>query len=255
MKVVRHRQTSRFQAWSNWIRENLTSRPYQWLRPEFVPPASYPVCEPQDSPNGSGILVQPALIDAYFRKAWMPHVRHEGHLAVTVQAFLDFVGDQLPRKRFSDLPILTGEDLYAAAMAKKYTAGRFDGWAWNEIKALSLSWFVGLALVLLQIESAGKWPQGLFDAYIAMIPKAEGDGAPLGASLLCPASYRLWASVRLAHLKEWFFSLVPDSVFSVGKSVSSVDAWYATTAFDIEEVLSQDRHSDVVKSFDTVLFF
>ena len=23
-----------------------------------------------------------------------------------------------------------------------------DGWAWNEIKALSLSWFVGLALVL-----------------------------------------------------------------------------------------------------------
>ena len=25
LKVVRHRQTSRFQAWSNWIREDLTS--------------------------------------------------------------------------------------------------------------------------------------------------------------------------------------------------------------------------------------
>ena len=43
-----------------------------------------------------------------------------------------------------------------------------------------------------------------------------------------------------------------------GKGVSSVDAWYAT-AIDIEEVLSQTRHSDfhifvadVVKSFDTV---
>ena len=41
LKVVRHRQTSRCQAWSNWIREDLTSRPYQWLRPEFVPLAPY----------------------------------------------------------------------------------------------------------------------------------------------------------------------------------------------------------------------
>ena len=71
-------------------------------------------------------------------------------------------------------------------------------------------------------------------------------------------SCRLWASVRLAHLKEWFYSWVPDSVFSAGKGVSSVDAWYATSV-DIEEVLSHARHSDfhifladVVKSFDTV---
>ena len=37
LKVVRHRQTSRSIAWSNWIREDLASRPYKWLRPEFVP--------------------------------------------------------------------------------------------------------------------------------------------------------------------------------------------------------------------------
>ena len=67
LKVVRHRQTSRFQAWSNWIREDFTSRPYQWLQREFVPPVPYLVCKLQDSPNGSGILVQPALIDAHFR--------------------------------------------------------------------------------------------------------------------------------------------------------------------------------------------
>ena len=67
LKVVRHRQTSRFQA------------PYQWLRPEFVPRAPYLVCEPQDSANRSGILVQPAPIDANFRKAWMPYFRREGH--------------------------------------------------------------------------------------------------------------------------------------------------------------------------------
>ena len=91
LKVVRHRQTSRSIAWSNWIREDLASRPYKWLRPEFVPPAPYLVCKPQDSPNGSGLLVQPALIDAHFRKAWMPYFLREGHPVVTVQAFLDFV--------------------------------------------------------------------------------------------------------------------------------------------------------------------
>ena len=255
LRVVRHRQSSRSLAWANWIREDLASRPYKWLRPEFVPPAPYLVCKPQDSPDGSGILVQPVFIDAHFRKAWMPYFRRAGHPVVTTQAFLDFVDDHLPQEPFLDLPILTGEDLYDAAMAKKSTAG--DGWAWNEIKALSLSWFVGLALVLRQIEAAAQWPQGLLDAYVAMIPKAEGDSTPLGQRPLCvlPVVYRLWASVRLAHLKDWFSSWVPDSVFSAGKGVSSVDAWYAT-AIDIEEVLSQTRHSDfqifvadVVKSF------
>ena len=92
---------------------------------------------------------------------------------------MDFVGDHLPQVPFLDLPILTGEDLHEAAMAKKSTAGGLDGWAWNEIKALSSSWFVGLALVLRQIETAGRWPQGLLDEFFAMIPKAGGDSTPL----------------------------------------------------------------------------
>ena len=206
LRVVRHRQSSRSLAWANWIREDLISSPYKWLRPEFVPPAPYLVCKPQDSHNGSGIY-------AHFRQAWMPYFRREGHPVVTAQAFLGFVGDHLPQEPFLDLPILTGEDLYEAAMAKKSTAGGLDGWAWNKVKALSLSWFVGLALVLRQIETAGRWPQGLLDAYIAMILKAEGDSTSLGQRPLCVLSvvYRLWASVRLAHLKDWFSSWVPDS--------------------------------------------
>ena len=68
--------------------------------------------------------------------------------------------------------------------------------------------FVGLASVLRQIEAAGQWPQGLLDAYIAMIPKAEGDSTPIGLRPLCVLRvvYRLWASVRLAHLEKWFSS-------------------------------------------------
>ena len=92
-------------------------------------------------------LCNSPIIDAHFRKAWMPYFRREGHPVVTVQSFLDFAGDHLPQEPFLDLPMLTGKGLYEAAMAKKSTAAGLDGWAWNEIKALSLSWFVG------------QWPQ------------------------------------------------------------------------------------------------
>ena len=75
-----------------------------------------------------------------------------------------------------------------------------------------------------------------------------------GLSVL-PIAYRIWASVRMLLLEDWFRSWVPDSVFS-GRC--SVEAWY-TTALDIEEVLSwvadSDVHlfvADVIKSFDTV---
>ena len=61
---------------------------------------------------------------------------------------------------------------------KKSTAGGLDGWAWNETKTMSSSWFAGLALVLRQIQSLGPWLQGLLDACIAMIPKADGDTTP-----------------------------------------------------------------------------
>ena len=171
LKVVHSRQTARLQAWSNWIGEDLTSYPYQWLRPDIVPAAPYLVCKPQDSPNGSGILVQLALIDAHFRKAWMPCFRRDGHPVVTVPCLLGFCGGLPPPGILFGSSHPYGEELYDVAMAKKSTAGGLDGWAWNEVKALSLSWFVGLALVLRQIEVAGRWPQGVLDAYIAMIPK------------------------------------------------------------------------------------
>ena len=93
-----------------------------------------------------------------------------------------------------------------------------------------------------------------------MIPLSDGDSTPLGQRPLCVllVENRLWASVRLGHIQAWFHSWVPDTVFSAGNRVSSVDAWYATT-LDIEEILSGacDGHAhifvaDVFKSFDTV---
>ena len=93
-----------------------------------------------------------------------------------------------------------------------------------------------------------------------MIPKTDGDATPLGQRPLSvlPIANRIWASVRMLQLEDWFRSWVPDSVFSTGSGRSSVGAWFTTT-LDIQEVLSgavdSDVHlfvADVIKSFDAV---
>ena len=93
-----------------------------------------------------------------------------GHPVVTADQFLEFVGHLLPQEPHLDLPRITGRDLQEVGRAKKSTAGGLDWWAWNEIKALPLPWFSGLAILLDLFETTGTWPQGLLDAYIAIIP-------------------------------------------------------------------------------------
>ena len=147
--------------------------------------------------------------------------------------------------------------LYDVVHRKSATAGSLDGWGWRELKVLPVSWFDELSRILTLVEDDGVWP---LDAYIAMIPKTDGDATPLGQRPLSvlPVVYRIWASTRMVHLEGWFKSWVPDSVFSAGGGRGSDEAWY-TTALDIEEVLSGsvDSHvhlfvADVIKSFDTV---
>ena len=120
--------------------------------------------------------------------------------------------------------------------------------------------FSGLAILLELVESTGIEPDGLLDAYIAMIPKADGDSTPLGQRPLSvlPDVYRLWASLRLGHLREWVEGWLPKSAFSLGNGLSPVEAWF-TTALEIEEVLSgtggDQLHvmvADIIKSLNTV---
>ena len=82
-----------------------------------------------------------------------------------------------------------------------------------------------------------------------MVTLPRQDRGPLAFS---PVAKRLWASLRLGHLREW----VEESVFSLGNGLSSVEVWFST-ALDIEKVLSGVGEShvmfvDVIKSFSTV---
>ena len=155
---------------------------------------------------------------------------------------------------------LTGDDLLEVVKRKTATAASLDDWGWRELKSLLVPWFDGLARILTEVEELGVWPEGLLDAYFAMIPKVGGESTPLGQRPLCvlPVVYRIWASARMVQLEGWFKSWVPESAKRAGSGRNSVEAWY-TTALDIEEVHAGavDSHvhvfvGNVVKSFDTV---
>ena len=92
-----------------------------------------------------------------------------------------------------DLPRLTGQMLADVVRRKGATAGSIDGWGWTELKVLPVSWYDELARILTKVEDVGVWPDGLLDAYIAMIPKTDGDATPLGQRpfSVLPVVYRI----------------------------------------------------------------
>ena len=170
-----------------------------------------------------------------------------GRRETNIEEFAHEVGGWLPVLPEVVLPRLSGSLLADVVRRNKVTAGGLDGWGWREFKVLPVSWFGGLARILSCVEDFGIWPDGLLDAYIAMIPKVDGDATPLGHRPLSvlPVVYDVWVSAsRMGQLEDLFRSWVPDSVFSAGGGRSSVEAW-CTTALDIEEVLSGAVDSDV----------
>ena len=228
--VVVSRREAAIRGWRNWILEDPLVHPYKWLRADLVPPAPFLVCDPGVTLDGSGILVDPHVIDAEFRKAWMPFFcrRERGH--ADLDSFRAVAEELTPLLEEVRLPRLSGAMLHEVVQKKSPTAGSLDGWGWRELKALPVAWFDRLASLFTLVEEEGVWPDGLLDGYIAMIPKSDGDSTPLGQRPLCvlPVVYRLWASVRLLHLESWLKSWVPQSVFSAGGGRSSVEAWYST---------------------------
>ena len=114
------------------------------------------------------------------------------------------MGHLLPQEPLLDLPRITGRDLQEVTGAEKSTAGGLDGWAWKMRLRLFHFLVLRFGYSAELVESTGVWLQGLLDAYIAMNPKADGDSTSPGQRPLSvlPVVYRLWASIRLGHLRE-----------------------------------------------------
>ena len=143
-----------------------------------------------------------------------PSFCRSGQREASLEEFAEEVDGWLPLLPETSLLEPTGEMLADVVRRKGATAGSLDGWVGREMKALPVAWYV--ARILIKVEEIGVWPEGLHDAYIAMILKADGDTTPLGQRplIVLPVVYRIWASARMVQLEEWFRSLVPDSVVS-----------------------------------------
>ena len=146
--------------------------------------------------QSSRILVEPHLIDAEFRKAWMPFFCRSGHPVVTPDQFLGFVGHLLPQEPHLDLPRITGRDLQEVVRAKK-----------NLLLVVVWTGGHGMKLRLFRCPGSLVWlffwnwlrPPGSGDSvswmlFFAMIPKADGDSTPLGQRPISVLTvvYRLW---------------------------------------------------------------
>ena len=90
-KVVIALRDTRLLSWANCLREDLGSRPYAWHRPDFCHPPSPFLVVKDHVAQTSRILVEPHLIDAEFRKAWMTFFCRAGHPEVTVTQFVTCV--------------------------------------------------------------------------------------------------------------------------------------------------------------------
>ena len=73
-----NRKDRAVQGWRAWLLEDPLVHPYKWLRLDLVLPSPFLQCDPGDTPDGSGVLADPALIDAKFREAWMPYFCRSG---------------------------------------------------------------------------------------------------------------------------------------------------------------------------------
>ena len=61
--------------------------------------------------------------------------------------------------------------MLAGVVQRKGAAAGLDGWGRGELKVVPVSWYDELARILSKVEDLGVWPDGLLDAYIAMITK------------------------------------------------------------------------------------
>ena len=156
-QVVTDRSKAGLRWWATCLREDLGARPCAWLWADSAPPSRHLVLKDPVA-RTSRILVERHLIDAEFRKAWMPFFCRSGYPVVTVDQCVDFVDPFLSWEAVLDLPRITGQDLLDTARTKKSSAGGLDGWVWNVIKALPFAWFSGLAILLIMVDSTVAWP-------------------------------------------------------------------------------------------------
>ena len=249
-----HRREEVIRVWRNWLRGGSSCSSLQVAQTGLGAPAPFLQCDPLSTPRGSRVLADPARIDEEFRKAWLPYYCRSGQGETSLEEFTHEVEVGCLSSRRLLCRGFLGRCLLRLFIVR---ALLLVVWMAGIGGSSRLCWLPGLMVLLV---SCLRWSiEGLLDAYLAMIPKTDGDATPFRQWPLgvLPTAYRIRASARMLQLEDWFQSWVLDSVFSAGGGRCSVEAWYSA-ALDVEEMLSgvadSDVHlfvSDVIKSLDT----
>ena len=161
-RVEVHRRDFAVREWRNWVLKDPLVHPYRLPRPVFVPPAPLIKCNPEDTVDGCGVLVEPAAIDGQFAKAWMPFSCSGARGGADLDSFRAVAEELTPLLDEVQLLPLSGDMLHEAVQKKKPAAGSLDGWGWREFKALPVAWFDRLASILTLVEVDGVCPDGIF---------------------------------------------------------------------------------------------
>ena len=105
------------------------------------------------------------------------------------------------------------------------------------------------------METQGRWPRALCQAWITLIPKGDSP-SPLDQRPISVASavYRLWAATRLRYAVEWQHGWIDPSQCGFRPQHSAVDAFYKI-ALAVEEALLSHKpltgaFLDYAKCFD-----
>ena len=103
------------------------------------------------------------------------------HQAITVEQ-LEFLGARLP----------------------EFKAPGMDGRRYADMRKWSRTIWEWIALLLSVVERTGKWPQGLRNNEVMMLPKGDsGDALDLRPIVLLASLYRVWAAIRAQDLRAW----------------------------------------------------
>ena len=143
--IVRRRRDRALLGWKAWILEDPSSHPYRWLRPDLIPPSPFLQCDPRDTVDGSGVIADPALIDAKFREAWMPYFSRSSRGSADLDDFSQEVaGGWLPVLDVFHLPPLTGDVLAEVVRGRNLLLV-----VWMAGVGESLKLFLSLGLMVL----------------------------------------------------------------------------------------------------------
>jgi hypothetical protein len=150
------------------LMEDCTGRAFRWIRGEPAPPIR------AVQRSDSTWTTSPKEVVGVALQAWAQFWK-PGSQSPDTDAYQR---RWWPRPRPAwELPPITGKELQEALRATKArTAPGLDGWMAKDLKVLPLDAWEALAQMLDCVEKGARWPEGLHQAMVALLPKSPGAG-------------------------------------------------------------------------------